>query len=243
MNNQLRLLAPGYFEGKGNLTKEELANAIGKDFTDWSETTINIRISDLKRAGILHSLSRGVYTINLKSNYRPEISSKLKKLNGLLKKQFPYAKFCIWDTKWLNEFMRHQPVHFYLVAEVEKDALESAFHALSEFYPKIFLNPGATVFERYVSISENPLIVKQLVSESPVQLAQNIDIPKIEKLLVDMLIDKDLFGAQQNEIDFMYRTVFEKYNLNPGMMKRYAQRRNRKEELLTLLYKTSANNG
>jgi len=57
-----------------------------------------------------------------------------------------------------------------------------------------------------------------------------------------MLIDNDLFGAQQNEIEFIYKSVMEKYNVNQRMMKRYSQRRNREKELIEVLNKTSANN-
>ena len=217
------------------LSKTELVNAIREDFPDWSDVTITMRISELKKEGIVQNPSRGIYTINQKANYDPDISPKLKKLNNTLKKQFPFVRFCVWDTIWLNEFMLHQPFRFYLVAEVEKDVIESVFYLLSESYSKIFLNPNAEVFERYVFLVENPLIIKPLISESPIELVDGMNVPKLEKLLVDLLIDKDLYGSQQFEIDFIYKSAFEKYTINLGMMKRYARRRNREKEVLNVL--------
>ena len=240
-STRLIALISDYFRDKPSLDKTELVNAIREDFPDWSETTINIRISELKKAGMINSPSRGMYTITDKPPYQPQIPSQLKKLYNTLNKEFPYAQFCVWDTKWLNEFMRHQPFRFYLVAEVEKDVLESVFHRLSESYPKIFLDPDEEMFERYVSMVEYPLIIKQLVSESPTEHVQKASVPKIEKLLVDMLTDVSLFAAQQNEIEFIYQSVFEKYAVNQAMMKRYAKRRNRESELLNMLDKTLAN--
>lgn len=242
MNNRLIDLIPDYFKSQSTLSKVELANAISEDFPDWSDATINVRISELKKEDIIQNPSRGYYTIKRKASYIPEISAKLRKLNNTLNKSLPYAEFCVWNTKWLNEFMRHQPFHFYQIIEVEKEAMESAFHALSETYSEIYLNPDAKDFERYISKSENPLIVKQLVSESPTYKSEKVNIPKIEKLLVDMLIDTDLFGAQQNEIEFIYKNTLDKYNLNLGMMKRYAKRRNRENELIDILSKTLAKN-
>ena len=236
-STRLITLVSEYFQGKPFLDKAELVKAICKDFPEWSETTINIKISELKKAGVIKSPSRGLYAITEKLPYQPQLSIELKKLNSTLHKAFPFARFCVWDTKWLNEFMRHQPFHFYLVAEVEKDVLESAFYKLSACYPKIFLDPDEQMFERYVSMVEYPLIIKQLVSESPIQQIQKVSVPKLEKLLVDMLSDTSLFAAQQNEMEFIYQSVFEKYAMNQAMMTRYAKRRNREDELLKVIPK------
>lgn len=243
MNNRLIDLIPDYFKSKSMLSKVELANAISEDFPDWSDTTINVRISELKKENIIQNPSRGYYTIKRKASYIPEISAKLRKLYKTLNKSLPYAEFCVWNTKWLNEFMRHQPFHFYQIVEVEKEAMESAFHVLSETYTDLYLTPDTQDFERYISKAENPLIIKQMVSESPTSNLEKVEIPKIEKLLVDMLIDTDLFGAQQNEIDFIYKSTLDKYSLNQGMMKRYAQRRNREKELTDRLSKALAKDG
>src|SRR5690606_1847509 len=113
LNNRLIELIPDYFESKSTLSKEELADAIREDFPDWSDATINIRISELKKEDIVQNPTRGLYTIRQKASYAPEISSKLKKLYNALNKHLPYATFCVWDSKWLNEFMRHQPFHYY----------------------------------------------------------------------------------------------------------------------------------
>lgn len=243
MNNRLIDLIPDYFKSKSTLSKVELANAISEDFPDWSDATINVRISELKKEGIIQNPSRGYYTIKRKASYIPEISAKLRKLYNTLNRSLPYAEFCVWNTKWLNEFMRHQPFYFYQIVEIEKEVMESAFHALSETYTDIYLTPDTQAFERYISKAENPLIIKQMVSESPTSNSEKVEVPKIEKLLVDMLIDTDLFGAQQNEIDFIYKSTLDKYSLNLGMMKRYAQRRNREKELTDRLSKVLAKDG
>jgi hypothetical protein len=242
LNNRLIELIPDYFESRPTLSKEELADAIREDFPNWSDATINVRISELKKKDIVQNPSRGLYTIRQKASYVPEISSKLKRLYNSLNKDLPYATFCVWDSKWLNEFMRHQPFHYYTVTEVEKEVMESAFHALSGSYTGVFLDPDKEVFERYISKTENPVIIKQMVSESPTCTIKLVEVPKIEKLLVDMLIDTDLYGAQQNEIDFIYKSVLDKYCVNQVMMKRYAHRRNRENELTEILGKTLANN-
>ena len=85
------------------------------------------------------------------NGFEPAISNSLKRLHNRIKKEFPYVEFCVWDSRWFNEFMIHQLFRYQLVAEVEKDVLESVFSSITDFSKKAFLNPDATMYERYVS--------------------------------------------------------------------------------------------
>ena len=241
LNKKLKSHTNHYFKEKKELTKKELAEAISSDFPHWSQATINIRISQLKKEGVIKSPSRGVYIVGTKNSYQPHLAPILKKLHNKLLKEFPFATFCVWDTKWLHEFMRHQPFRHYLVVEVEKEVAESAFNSISTLSNKVFLDPDEYMFARYISNFDEPIIVKKLISEAPVEKLEKVTIPALEKLLIDMLTDENLFAAQQGEIDFIYHLAFEKYTLNKQKMKRYAERRNRASEFNKLLSKTLAN--
>ena len=59
----------------------------------------------------------------------------------------------------------------------------------------------------------------------------NMMIPSVEKLLIDCLIDTDLFAAQQDELDHIYQSVFQKYEVNLNKISRYARRRGQISEL------------
>lgn len=99
----------------------------------------------------------------------------------------------------------------------------------------VFLNPDEELFDRYISNLDEVLIVKNMVSETPLIKEQKIMIPSLEKLLVGMLIDTALFSAQQSEKEFIMRSVVEKYTLNELKMRRYAIWRNREKEIDALL--------
>src|SRR5690606_31810822 len=135
------------------------------------------------------------------------------------------------NTVWLNDFMRHQAFKHYVVMEVEKEASESVFTFLKEIYKNVFFNPDEEIFNRYIHNQDEVLIVKNMVSESPLIEKGKIVVPALEKLLVDMLIDTALFSAQQNEKEFIMRSVMEKVTLNELKMRRYAMRRNREREI------------
>ncbi|WP_262250343.1 DUF6577 family protein [Parapedobacter soli] len=224
-----------YFKGNERLPKQRLVESIKKDFPSWSDNTINMYLSKLKKQGVINAPSRGVYEVDRFSPFQPNISTTLKRIFNKVKREFPYITFCIWDTVWLNDFMRHQPFKHYVVMEVEKDASESVFTFLTETTRNVFFNPGEEIFDRYINNQDEVIIVKNMVSESPLIEKEKIIIPALEKLLVDMLIDTALFSAQQNEKEFIMRSVVGKYTLNELKMRRYAVRRNREREIDELI--------
>lgn len=224
-----------YFKESDKLSKQNLVGSIKKDFPSWSDNTINIYLSKLKKDKIINTSSRGVYEIEGNIPFQPNISNDLKKIFNKVKRAFPNINFCIWDTVWLHDFMRHQPFKHYIVLEVEKDASESVFTFLTETTKSVFFNPDKEIFDRYIHNQDEVLIVKKMVSESPLLEKDKISIPALEKLLVDMLIDTSLFSAQQNEKEFIIQTVLVKYTLNDLKMQRYAVRRNRAREIEELI--------
>jgi DNA-binding PadR family transcriptional regulator len=223
---------PSYFKSTNQISREKLGNLIKEDFPDLSESTITVYLSKLKKAGIINNPERGVYSITDKQIFNPEINQNLKKIYNKIHKDFPFIDVCVWNTKWLNNLMRHQPFKNYTIIEVEKEAEEQIFNAISEWNKNVYFNPNEEILERYISSnSEGVTIVKNLVTEAPTTKNNKIEIPTLEKVLVDIIIDKELFAAQQGELDFIFKSAFDKYDINKAKMKRYAIRRNKESEL------------
>jgi len=231
-----------YFKSLNQISREKLGNLIKEDFPELSEGTITVYLSKLKKAGIINNPERGVYSITDKQIFNPEINQNLKKIYNKIHKEFPFIDMCVWNTKWLNDLMRHQPFKNYTIIEVEKEAEEQIFNAISEWNKNVYFNPNEEILERYISSnSEEVTIVKNLVTEAPTTKNNKTTIPTLEKLLVDIIIDKELFAAQQGEIEFIYQSAFKKYAINTAKMKRYAIRRNRETELEKIINKIWAN--
>ncbi len=225
------------FAQKDIFTKDELEVYLRQHFPNAAEKTISWRIHNLKSKGIIRHVSRGIYSLVTKKDFKPEISNSLKRINNKIRKEFPFVQFCLWESKWFNELMVHQLFKNYLVIETEKDAMESIFNSLTDFSKKVFLNPDHEIFERYIANVNDAIIIKPLVSEAPVNIddQQGIHLASLEKLLVDSLIDTDLFAAQQNELQYIYSTVLDQYNININKLSRYARRRNQQGELTKYL--------
>ncbi|MCK0125836.1 hypothetical protein MWU76_15705 [Gelidibacter sp. F2691] len=202
--------------------------------SDVKRATVDWRIYELVNKGILHRVSRGLYSLTESEGkeYIPEINKSLKYLSGKIYNQFPFIDICIWSTKWLNEFMLHQPFRFYTIVEVEKDVMESVFYALKEQGKEVFLDPSVDVINNYVVNASEPIIIARLTTEAPTQKVNKVITQTIEKLLVDIYCDQIIFAAQQGaELKRIYQAVFEKYDVNSAKLLRYASRRNKRDEI------------
>lgn len=104
-----------YFKGKQPLSKDELVNAISNEFPNLNLNTITVYLSKLKKEGVLNNPTRGVYSIINKPEFEPLLNVSLKTLYNKIVKKFPFISFCLWQTAWLNDLMRHQPFKNYTI--------------------------------------------------------------------------------------------------------------------------------
>jgi hypothetical protein len=186
--------------------------------------------------GVLNRIGKGKFSIGSSKIYIPELPSKIYSLNKKLKKQFPFLTCCLWDTSVINEFMVHQPGKFYILVETEKESMESVFYFLKENNYPVYLNPDADIISKYLSSEKKAIIIKQLVSEAPLQNIKDVNTITIEKMLVDIFCDDNIFSAQQgSEMKNIFKEAIKKYNVNESRMLRYADRRRRKDDLIKYL--------
>jgi hypothetical protein len=214
------------FEGNSTFLYTDLFLFIQKEYPGVAHKTIDWKIYELKSKGILVHISRGIYSLQKKGEFTPELTPNLKRIYHRVKKELPYINFCVWDSRWFNEFMVNQIFKYYIVVETEKDTTDSVFNILTDFSKNVFLKPDKEIFQRYIINFDEVVIVKPLISEAPLLEIENIKVPTIEKLLVDCLIDHNFFAAQQDELNHIFQTVFQNYLINLNKMKRYARRRN-----------------
>lgn len=150
------------------------------------------------------------------SIYVPGIDENIIKLGDLLGSQFSGLRYCIWPTKIINEFMLHIPGNSQTIIEVEADALEPVFNYLKDLKTSdVFLQPSEIELERYVSEKENPIIIKSLVTRSPIQIVNNVPTVTLEKLIVDLFSDQKLFSAYQgSELTHIVNKAVDKYSID-----------------------------
>jgi rRNA maturation protein Rpf1 len=211
-------------------TTEDIANFYLEFEPELKQTTINWRVYTLVQMGVLCRIGRGRFSLGESITYVPELSSKIKSVYNKLRKEFPYLDICIWNTIILNQFMIHQPGRFFLIIEVDKEAIQAVFYFLKELKYPVFFELTNDILERYLPEDKEAVIIKPLVTEAPVQNVNGLNTITIEKLLVDIFCDDVIFSAQQGtEMMTIFNEAFKKYSINHSRMLRYANRRRKKE--------------
>lgn len=231
----------GRFEKRKNFSRSDLYNFYLEYEPELKEGTFDWRIYDLKKKDIIKSVGKGIYTLCDKPRYEPVLSEPAKKIARLLAKNFSGVKYCVWESSWLNEFSNHQFSSFFTILEVEKELMNSVFFNLKDNNVKnIFLQPGETEMEIYVLEKENPLILKCLISRSPLKKISDkklkANIPVLEKILTDLYCDKDIFYFYQGkELERIFENAIDRYTLDFSRLLAYAERRGKEIEIKEFL--------
>lgn len=226
-----------YFKDYKEISKEDIFeyfHAHGKTKDD----SIKVLVNRWTKQGILNKIKKGVYELTDKKKKLFKISSDKmqKKLNSLFVHQYPELSHSIWNSNSLNNLMIHQNFKPVYIFETEPDVLENVFYIFKENNINAFLSPNEDVISKYMSGSKNPVIIKNLVSRSPLLRKEGIPHPSIEKILVDIFLDRTIFQfAQGTELVNIYNEAFDSYVVNITKMLNYADRRKAREDITSFI--------
>ena len=195
-------------------------------------------LNRLVKQGMLQKTGFGLYALPEKGKmpfvYKPSEAENF--IAQQIRKQFPFADFCVWRPSALVPYMHHIPALHMTFVDIERVAMESAFLTLQSNNPSthILLNPTAQECERYIT-TEELLIVRPLVNEAPITEVDGTPVPTLEKMLVDAAGDKEIVFAHDSELYTIYENAFSSHTVGKARLLRYASRRNRKEQILKIL--------
>jgi len=229
------------FKDRDAFSREDLFDFFRYSEPDLKEGTLGWRIFDLKNKNIIKSIKRGYYTISHKPKYNPEISGEILKLAKVISKRFDDVDFCIWDTDWIKEFAQHQSSKKIIIIEIEKDFVESLYYELKDsFRFDFYINPDKKAIDFYISESQNPVVIKKLITRSPVskRIEKRIKLytPLLEKVLVDIFTENKLFYFYQGaELMHVYENALKHYSINYTKLFSYAKRREREQDIKQFL--------
>lgn len=225
-------------EKRGSFRRKDLLRSIIAQNSHINDKSIDVMLKRLLSAGELQRTGHGEYRLG--RNRLPEAiyhpSHFEKDLYTALRQRFPLLDVCIWSPKVLSSLMLHVPDIGYTFVDVEKDGMESVFHALQSMDLKrnILLSPSKTDCERYLTGSD-AIVVRQLIGRSPVEEVDGCTVPLIEKILTDAAGDEELMFAAGSESYIIFENALESFNVNRSRMLSYAARRNRKEKIEKIL--------
>lgn len=232
-----------HFHDRESFTTNDVSDFFAKTDPGIKRATVNWRIYELVRQGSLKRIGRGIYAPGQADCFLPATTKKQQTIAARFKKQFPLISFCCWHTSALKEFFQHVTGYDFLLVEVEREAVDAVFHFVKEIHKNTFKEPSRDIMENFVLADRNAVIVKSLVSEAPLQEANASTLPTIEKILVDLVADSEIFFfLQGHELLNIFASALGKYTVNTDRLLRYAKRRNKKEELQKILTQISGKN-
>lgn len=223
------------FSEKNILSKPELMAWLRGIYPDAPNQTLTWRISDLKHRGLLESPGRGMYRLASERSFQPVIGRAATRIARRLRQELPLMDYCIWETRWLSNWMNLQPAATWIIVEVEKEMGESVFFRLRELFKNVFLDPDRKMTELYLLQLNDAIIIKPLVKEAPTIVWGDITVALPEKMLVDIVAEPHLFQAQQGELEDIFLVALHETPVNQSKMLRYAGRRKKRQVVDALI--------
>lgn len=219
-----------YAENRPQFSVDDLISSVAKGI---ERNTLSWHLSNLCKLGKLRRIGRGLYSTQIKTAYHVKASKKVRSLYHSLHKDFPFADFCLYDGSLLTPLLHDLSPNSTIYIETNRDVTESVFNRLSQKYQgRLFLAPTKEMTSKYIDLSQENIIIKPLITESPLTEDNGVPMPTLEKMLVDTRVDADFFYLHGYENMEMLRTAISHYDVNRTRLLRYADRRNEKENII-----------
>lgn len=200
---------------------------IVSEHTDINRNTLLCMLSRLVKDGELVRKKQGVYARCLPSNsFHVVLKGQEKAIHGLIKKALPLVSYCLYNGETLAPLQHHVFQNSATYIEVEREAVDTVFHICKDNGYESFKSPTMEMTKDYIDLSKPVVIVKPLVTESPLTQNDGIMVPTLEKLLVDLRKDEDFYFLRGVEESYIMENALSLYGINESRLKRYAKRRN-----------------
>ena len=178
----------------------------------------------------MQRVGRGKYRLGEQKEFHPKVNPSIKSLYTILKNEYPYLDISIWSTEWVLQWMVHIPGTNKIIIEVEKGTEDSVFYFLSDIRKNVFLNPTRDILDKYAQENKNQIIVKNLVTDAPLQKINSLRIPTLEKIIVDLILDLEILSEYQGrDLESIIENAYQFHSIQEDKLLRYASRRRRKE--------------
>lgn len=148
--------------------------------------------------------------------YKVVISPKMRAVEDLLLEAFVGMNHCVTEAQE------------NLILEVPKGMCDLVRAVLKKEYRDVALIRNAYPLMEDL---HDFILIKPLISESPVYEERGVCVPDLEKLLVDHDADKEYASLQDADIQKEFQRAFECYPVNTSRLFRYAGRKGKKEEI------------
>ena len=199
--------------------------------TGFPNTSVNWFLHKLTSERKLSRIGRGIYSGTFRQEFKNEPDEPLINLARQILDQYPGVRACFYHGTILSPLLHHLSYNALTYIEVQRDLTEILFHRLQDAGEKVYLKPSREVMQNYIDISQSGIIIKPLISGSPVTIESGIPMPTLEKIIVDTLCDEDFNYLQGGEWEYIVENSFSLFTINSSRLFRYAGRRGKLQEI------------
>ena len=197
----------------------------------FTPTTVNWTIREMARDGRLSRIGRGIYTAKGNQEFEYGVDDALKKLSSTISEEYPSIGKCLYKGDIIAPLLHHLSHNALTYIEVERPLTEILFHRMKDEGHRVYLKPTWELLQDYADLSSEGIIIKPLVSGSPLSTMDGVPVPTLEKMIVDTICDEDFSYLRGGEWEYMLENAFGTFSVNISRLLRYAGRRGKEEEI------------
>jgi hypothetical protein len=208
---------------------------------DVPRSTVLWRLHDMVQRETLSRVRRGVYTRREKREFHLTVADSLASLFRAVRTSLPYVELCAWRSDDVRDLARHYPNRGVPIIEVEKEGEAAVQNFL------VGMDQPAVAYEDLPAVErsfpgQRFIVVKRLVSESPLSKVDDVTVPRLEKILVDIVQDRNLFGFLEGaETHHIYKSAWDRYQIQLDTLLRYASRRGARADVRLIIGQITGN--
>ena len=218
------------------ISEDELKKTLEKNVSNYNYKNYHYYLSDLYRANYIYKYDKGVYKLcnkreefNFSKSVSDNIVEKLRNIN-------PGATISIWSLSDIFKFMSLQMfvnIHFVETYSYSKEIVLNTLidQNLNAIYEEDYL-----LVSKYIK-NDELFVIRTINEDSPINKTRLINkktealsfitMPKIEKVLVDIIISKFFDMLLGDEINTIVENILTKYKISISTCIRYATKKNR----------------
>ena len=206
--------------GKKYFSLKKLKEDLFSQEPEFNHETLKKNLSRFKKQGIIHSAGKGWYS------FLPDVfeldTTPIRNIINLLKREFPLLEFNVWSTEQLLPYFHHIPTRFFVFVYSDRDYLITIFEHLTEKGKAVYLNPSKKDAEKIYNVDRETIILRPSITEEPIENNHS----KIEKVLVDLYIEKDnITILDEWEFERIFENIASRNSIYIDVIHYYIRRR------------------
>ncbi len=182
--------------------------------------TLKKNLSRLKKEELIYSAGRGWYSF-LHEAFVLD-TAPIRNIINLMKREFPLLEFNVWNTEQLAAYFHHIPTRFFTFIYADNDYLQAIYEKLIIKGKNVILNPTLKEADKIFNVEKETIILRPSITKEPTENNHS----KIEKILVDLYIEKDNIQILDEwEYERIFENIASRNSIHIDVIHYYIRRR------------------